>query len=77
LFFSHLFRTTNARRPIKGSKGEDFRLVFLKRKKPVIASWDWGPRPWWCHTKPLNQPHLWHHLLKTQIQTFPMFFNRK
>jgi len=33
--------TTNTRRPIKGSKDTDFRLVF-KKKKQKISPWGWG-----------------------------------
>jgi len=45
LFLRRSFRTTNARKPIKGSKDTDCRLGFIKENKQKIASCGWGPGP--------------------------------
>jgi len=49
--------TTNARRPIKGSKDADFRLVAFTKKNQKNAPWGWGRHP----------------QKKTQIQNFQVF----
>jgi len=43
--------TTNAKRPIKGSKDADFSLVYFKRKNSEIATWNFFLRSQWHHPK--------------------------
>jgi len=77
LFLGHNFRTTNARKPFKGSKGADFRLVFLK-KRSKNCFLGWGPRARWRHLKhETNLSQLCRHLQKDSNPKLPnYFFNR-
>ena len=55
--FGRNFRTTNTRRPVKGSKVADCRLVFSK-KETKNCLLGLGARTRWCHPKKLNLPQL-------------------
>jgi len=43
LYLGHNLQTQKARRPIKGSKDADFRLVIKKETKIVSCVWGAGP----------------------------------
>jgi len=58
LFFGHNLPTTNAIKPIKGSKDGDFCLVYITRKKQKIAPCGWAPGPDDIIQKTLYLPQL-------------------
>jgi len=45
LLLGHNLLTINARKPTKGSKEVDFRLVFISKKKEKITLLGWGQGP--------------------------------
>jgi len=56
LFLGYNFPNNNARKPIKGSKDADFRLVYLKKKEKEITPCVFY-RPRWRHPKiPWSHP---------------------
>jgi len=72
-FFSHNFRTRNARKLIKGSKDLDFNLVSIKNLSKILSTIDWGPGPDNLGQKGLNLPYLRCHPQKTETQNLKFF----
>jgi len=55
--------TTNAKKPVNGSKDADFRLDFLEKHKAPSCGWSSGPDQ--VGQKKLNLPLFWRNPRKT------------
>jgi len=73
LFLGHNFLTTNARKPIKGSKNPIFSLLSIKNMSQKIPSCSWCPESGNLGQKGVNLTHWWHRPQKNKIQNFPIF----